>query len=125
MARLDAAADDLKKIDRLPLPLPQLDSMPTPGSRKPVAVFKGLGRSREAERVVKQLRELGAEAALVDGRSSIAADYSAAIVVPGAQHSAGFASFVAGSLAAGLPILLLGVVLGDDERFENVVGARC
>ncbi len=121
MARLDAAADDLRKIDLLPLPLPQLDSRPTPGLRKPVAVFNGPGRSREAERVVKQLRELGAEAAVVDGSSSLATDYSAAIVVPGAPHSAGFASFVAGSLAAGMPILLLGVVLGHDERFENVV----
>ena len=120
MARLDAAGDDLRKIERLPLPLPQVDSTPTPGSRKPVAVVKGLGPSQVAERVVRHLRELGAEAAMVGGSSAAAAEYSAAIVVPGAPHSSGFASFVANAVAAGLPILLLGVILGDLERLENV-----
>jgi hypothetical protein len=119
IARLDAAAGDLRKIDRLPLPLPQGDSETTRGSRKPVAVLKGLGRSRGAERVVKQLSELGAEAAMAGSRSN-AADFSAAIIVEDAPHAAGFASFFAGSLAAGLPTLLLGVALGDHEQFENV-----
>jgi glycosyltransferase involved in cell wall biosynthesis len=120
MARLDAAAGDLRKIDRLPLPLPQVDSTPTRGSRKPVAVFKGLGPSWKAERVVSQLRELGAQAAIASGGSA-AADCSAVIALRGAPDSAGFASFVAGSLAAGLPTLLLGFTLGDHDAFENVV----
>ena len=120
MARLDAGAGDERKIDRLPLPLPQADSTPTEGSSKPVAVFKGLGRSREAERVVKELQELGAEAAMAAGSGLAATRYSAAIVVRGAPDAPGFVSFVADSLAAGLPTLLLGVALGDHERFENV-----
>lgn len=121
VARLDAGVGDARKVDRLPLPLPQVDSAPTRDSRKPVAVFKALGRSREAERVVKQLRELDVEGAMAGDSRSVAADYSAVIVVRGAQHAAGFTSFVAGSLAAGLPTLLFGVTLGDHEHFENVV----
>jgi glycosyltransferase involved in cell wall biosynthesis len=121
MARLEADEGDGRKIDRLTLPLPHAEPRPILGSRKPVAVFTGLRRSPEAKRVVEQLRELGAEAARADGNRSIAADHSAAIALPGAPHAAGFASFVASSLAAGLPMLLLGVHLGDHERCENVI----
>jgi glycosyltransferase involved in cell wall biosynthesis len=120
MARLEADAGDESKIDRLPLPLPQAELTAARDSRKPVAVFKELGRSREAERIAEHLRELGAEAEMAGGSRFVAADYSAAIATRGAPHAAGFASFVAGSVAAGLPTLLLGVTLGDHERFENM-----
>jgi hypothetical protein len=113
VARLEADPGDEKKIDWLPLPLPQAEPAASPDARKRIAVFTGAGPSLEAQRVVTQLRDLGAEVTMAGATYSTASGYAAAIAVGGAQDTAGFATFVAECLAAGVPLLLVGLSLGD------------
>jgi hypothetical protein len=113
VARLEAGPGDEQKVDWLPLPLAQAEPAASPDARKPVAVFTGAGPSLEAERVATQLRELGAEVTMAAGKNSVASRSAAAIAVRGAQDAAGFATFVAECLGAGVPLLLVGFSLGD------------
>jgi hypothetical protein len=113
VARLEAGPGDEQKIDWLPLPLAQAEPAASPEARKPYAVFTGTGPSPEAERVVTQLRELEAEVRMAGGTNSVPSGFAAAIAVRGAQDAAGFATFVAESLGAGVPLLLVGFSLGD------------
>ena len=121
IARLEASAGKDGTIDVLPLPLPQPDPAQSPGSRERIAVFTGAGGSSEVERVVSRLRELSLETTLVSDAGSVAWEYSAAIAVKGALNATGFATFLANSLAAGTPTLLLGPSLGDNALPESVV----
>jgi glycosyltransferase involved in cell wall biosynthesis len=113
VARLEARPGDEQKIDWLPLPVPQAEPAASPETRRSFAVFTGAGPSPEGERVVTQLRELGAEVTMANGTHSVASGYAAGIAVGGAQNAPGFATFVADCLAAGVPLLLVGLSLGD------------
>jgi len=119
IARLDASAGDKAKVDQLPLPLPRPMSSAGQSSSKPIAIFAGTGGSREADRVVTQLRALAVEFTIVGEIHPDAA--SAAIAVPGAQNASGFATFLAKCLAEGLPTLFFGLSFGDHEGAESVV----
>jgi len=113
IARLEAAPGDESKIDWLPLPLPAAEPAARTESRRAVAVFTGLGLTPEAERVLTQLRGSETEVTMA-GRDPFApSEHSAAIAVPGAQDAPGFATFIAACVAAGVPLLLFGLSLGD------------
>jgi glycosyltransferase involved in cell wall biosynthesis len=121
VARLDAKRGHEDKIDRLPLPLPPPLASAGRHSRAPVGVFAGNDGSDEADRVVAQLAELSVEFALAGEARPHAAGCSAAIAVRGAPSTPGFATFLADCVAEGLPTLLFGLSLGDEERAENAV----
>jgi glycosyltransferase involved in cell wall biosynthesis len=113
IARLDAHAGHEQRISQLPLPLPTVGPALGHGSRMRIAVFTGTGRSSAAEKVVRQLEELAADVTIVGEARPLTSAHTAAIAVRGAQDAAGFTSFLAYSLAAGLPLLLCGLSLGD------------
>ena len=121
IARLEASAGDEEKVDRLQLPLPHAGQPEDSEARKPIAVFPGAGGSREAERVATQLQKLTAEATAVGPTHPVDSRYSAAIAVRGAPNAPGFATFLADSLAAGVPTLLFGLSVGEHESAENVI----
>jgi glycosyltransferase involved in cell wall biosynthesis len=112
VARLEAGPGDEGKIDWLPLPLPEPAA--SGEARSQIAVFTGVRPSLEAQRVVAQLRDEGAEVTMSGPNYSPASGYEAAVVVGGAQDTAGFATFVAECFAAGVPLLLVGLSVGDN-----------
>ena len=124
LARLEAPTGHEWKIDRLRLPLPRPAASPGLRSGRPIALFTGAGGSREAERIVNELRELGAHVEAV-GRSAFdPTGYSAAVAVRGALSTPGFTTFFAECVSAGLPTVLFGFSVGEPAESVVELGAE-
>jgi glycosyltransferase involved in cell wall biosynthesis len=122
LARVEARSGDEAKIGWLPLPLPRVEAVDSVSPR-PVAVFTGPGDEAQADRLFKQLRELGREVTIVRKSRFSASEHSAAVALRGADREPGFVSFLGQCRAARLPTLLFGVTLCDRAP-ENEVELR-
>jgi hypothetical protein len=118
LVRLDAPVGHEWKIERLPLPLfPEEPARPRTSAR--VALLADSGSLGEADRVAGKLRLLGVDVDAIPMPGYDPSDYLAAVAVQGALSTPGFTTFLARSVSAGLPTILVGFSAG--ETAENVV----